>query len=363
MALRRWLSVLLAMGLLTGCSRVNTYYDAGLPHHRPDGFRNNYGFHTQDSADVWRWQFERWRAGLPHAPTSPLVPVVADVPWIKAPSDDVRVTWVGHSTLLVQIGAFNLLTDPIFSERASPVSFAGPKRWQPPGLAIADLPHIDAVLISHNHYDHLDLPSVRALAQQAGGPPVFMVPLGVDVWFRINVPAATDLRPLDWWGQTVVGPALLTLLPVQHWSSRTPFDRNQTLWGAWAVRTQAPAFHFMFGGDFGYSQDIADIAKKEGPFDLAAIPIGAYQPRWFLSGQHIDPTEAVRVHQELHARSSVAIHWGTFNLTDEPLDQPPVDLAKARDAAGVPADDFFVMKHGETRVWRDGKWLIRAPAS
>jgi L-ascorbate metabolism protein UlaG (beta-lactamase superfamily) len=358
-----WSITLAAVALAAGCSRVNPYYDPTLAHHTPEGFKNNYPHSTPGRLDLLSWNYERWRDNLPPPPTASLAPVVADVEWLQQSSSDVRLTWVGHSTLLVQIGGFNLLTDPVFSERASPVSFAGPRRWQAPGVALADLPHIDAVVISHNHYDHLDLASVRALAAQKGGPPVFMLPLGIDVWFRINVPEAKDLRPLDWWGQTVVGDNLLTLVPVQHWSARTPFDRNVSLWGAWAIRSKEPAFNFLFGGDFGYSKDIDVIAERAGPFDLAAIPIGAYEPRWFMTPQHINPAESVRTHQVIKASSSVAIHWGTFNLTDEALDRPPIDLDIARKAAGVAEEDFFVMKHGESRVWRDGHWLIRAAGS
>ncbi|WP_233146238.1 MBL fold metallo-hydrolase [Pigmentiphaga sp. NML080357] len=361
--MRKWLAAVLAAGALSGCSPVNPYYDPAQPHHTEHGFRNLYSYSTPGTLDFWRWQFDRWMQDLPPAPTELLAPVVADAAWLKEPSSEVRVSWIGHSTLLVQLGRFNLLTDPMFSERASPFTFAGPKRHQPPGIALADLPHIDAVVISHNHYDHLDLDSVKALAAQRGGPPVFMVPLGVDVWFRQNVPEATDLRPLDWWGQTIVGDAILTLLPVQHWSARTPFDRSATLWGAWAVQTREPAFNFLFGGDFGYSRDIATIGERMGPFDLAALPIGGYAPRWFMRGHHMNPTEAVQAHQELRAKASVAIHWGTFELTDEALDQPPRELARARRYAGMGPDEFFVMRHGESRVWRDERWLVRAPGN
>jgi len=357
----KWLAAVLVAGALTGCSPVNPYYDPNQPHHTKQGFRNLYSHATPGKVDFWRWQFDRWMRGLPHPPEESLTPVVADVAWLKEPSSEVRVTWIGHSTLLVQLGQFNLLTDPIFSERASPVSFAGPKRHQPPGVALEDLPRIDAVVISHNHYDHLDLASVRALAKQRGGPPVFMVPLGVDVWFRKNVPEAADLRPLDWWGQTIVGDAVFTLLPVQHWSARTPFDRSATLWGAWAVRTREPAFNFLFGGDFGYSRDLATIGERAGPFDLAALPIGGYAPRWFMRVHHMNPTEAVQVHRKVRAKASVGIHWGTFELTDEPLDQPPHELARAMRYAEVPPEEFFVMRHGETRILRDGRWLVRAP--
>lgn len=354
---------LAAAMIAAGCARVNPYYDPAVAHHTPEGFKNNYPHAAPGAKDLLRWNYERWRDNLPPPPTASLAPVPADVAWLGQPSGDVRLTWVGHSTLLVQIGGLNLLTDPMFSERASPFSFIGPRRWQAPGVALADLPHIDAVVISHNHYDHLDFASVKALANQKGGPPVFMLPLGVDIWFRLHVPEAKDLRPLDWWGQTVVGSATLTLVPVQHWSSRTPFDRNVSLWGAWAVRSKQPAFNFLFGGDFGYSKDIEVIAERAGPFDLAAIPVGAYEPRWFMQSQHINPAEAVRAHQVLKTRSSVAIHWGTFSLTDEPLDRPPGDLDLARKQAGVAEADFFVMEHGESRVWRDGRWQVRQAGS
>ncbi|VCU69229.1 metal-dependent hydrolase [Pigmentiphaga humi] len=357
--MRRWLAGLLAVAM-AGCSPVNPYYDPAQPHHTPHGFRNLYATPGSGSLDFWRWQFERWSEGLPPPPTESLAPVAADTDWIRQPSSEVRVSWVGHATLLVQIGGFNLLTDPMFSERASPVSFAGPRRHQAPGIGLADLPHIDAVVISHNHYDHLDLASVRALAAQPGGPPAFMVPLGVDAWFREHVPGATDLRPLDWWGRTTVGGALLTLLPVQHWSARTPFDRSASLWGAWAVETRDPAFKFLFGGDFGYSSDLAAIGERMGPFDLAALPIGAYEPRWFMRGHHMNPAEAIQAHRDVRAGASIGIHWGTFELTDEALDQPPRDLALARRQAGMDEREFFVMRHGESRIWRDGKWMIRA---
>jgi len=358
---KMWLAAVLVMGSLGGCSPVNPYYDPAQPHHTKHGFRNLHSYVTPGTLDFWRWQFDRWTRDLPPPPVESLAPVVADVEWLREPSSDVRVSWVGHSTLLVQLGGFNLLTDPIFSERASPVSFAGPRRHQPPGIALADLPHIDAVVISHNHYDHLDLPSVKALAKQQGGPPVFMVPLGVDVWFRKNVPEAVDLRPLDWGGQTMVGDVVLTLLPVQHWSARTPFDRSATLWGAWAVQSRDPAFSFLFGGDLGYSRDVAAIGERMGSFDLAALPIGGYAPRWFMRSHHMNPTEAVQAHRELRAKASVGIHWGTFELTDEALDQPPHELSRALRYAEVDPDEFFVMRHGETRVWRDGHWLVRAP--
>ncbi|MDR2239779.1 MAG: MBL fold metallo-hydrolase [Zoogloeaceae bacterium] len=349
---------------LASCSSVNPYYDPAQPHHTQKGFRNlNAGF-TPGTLDMLRWRYERWSENLPPPPREPVVGVPGDVPFLHETSNAIRMTWIGHSTLLMQIGDFNLLTDPMFSDRASPISFmGGHRRLQPPGVALADLPRIDVVVISHNHYDHLDLASVRALAAQKGGPPVFAVPLGVELWFRDNVSPSLDLRALDWWQQTVVKDVALTLTPAQHWSQRTLFDRNETLWGGWAVRARNPDFNFLFGGDSGYWDGFRATGERLGPFDLAALPIGAYLPRWFMRYAHMDPTEAVRSRDDLKAKAAMGVHWGTFTLTDEAPDQPPRDLAKARTEAGLGEADFFVMRHGETRILQNGQWTIHRPAA
>jgi len=338
----------LASLVLAGCASHNPYYDPAKPHHRPDGFRNNYPHETKGSADFWRWQWQRWRDDLP-PPAAPLLPVAPDLAFIQANRQEPAVTWIGHSTVLLQLGGLNVLTDPQFSHRASPFSFIGPKRHQPPGVALADLPRIDLVLISHNHYDHLDLASVRALYRQPGGPPLFLVPLGIDPWFKEEVSdgSGEHVRAFDWWQRIDYRGLDIHFLPIQHWSARTPWDRNRTLWGAWAVRH--PQLSFFFSGDLGYSRDLRDIGRRLGGFDLAAIAVGAYEPRWFMRPQHLNPAEAVRAHRDLGARRSFGIHWGTFeDLTDEPLDQPPRDLARARQAAGLSEQEFFLLRHGET---------------
>jgi L-ascorbate metabolism protein UlaG (beta-lactamase superfamily) len=201
------------------------------------------------------------------------------------------------------------------------------------------------VVISHNHYDHLDRDTVRRLNRQAGGPPTFFVPLALKAWFLEQ--GISNVTELDWWESRVHMGLTLHLAPVQHWSQRTPWDRDRTLWGAWVI--EHPQMRLLFGGDFGYSQDIADLGTRFGSFDLAALPIGAYEPRWFMSIMHVNPEEAVRAHRDLNARYSVGMHWGTFRLTDERLDEPPRKLAEALSAAGIPPERFFLMKHGETR--------------
>jgi N-acyl-phosphatidylethanolamine-hydrolysing phospholipase D len=268
------------------------------------------------------------------------------------------VTWIGHATTLVQASGLNVLTDPMFSERASPVQWMGPKRAQPPGLAMADLPAIDVVLISHNHYDHLDVASVKALDQRAGGATLFLVPLGLAPWFReLGIEKVIEL---DWWQSHQVGGVRFHLTPVQHWSARGVGDRRQTLWGGWAAF--GADFHWYFSGDSGYSQDFKDtrahFAAQEaegGGFDLALIAVGAYKPEWFMHGQHVTPAEAVRVHRDLGAKRSMGVHWGTFNLTDEPLDQPPEDLAEARLSQKMREDEFFVLAIGQTRRFETRK--------
>ena len=221
-------------------------------------------------------------------------------------------------------------------------------------MALADLPHIDLVVVSHNHYDHLDSASVRALARQPGGPPLFVVPLGLAAWFHgLGIASVVEL---DWWQAHRLGTVDVVLVPAQHWSARGLNDRMKTLWGGFAVL--APDCHLFFAGDTGYSRDFQDIhahfAERQSPaagggFDVALLPIGAYEPRWFMTQQHVNVEEAVKIHRDLHAKRSMGVHWGTFALTDEALDEPPRALAALRDAQGMVADDFFVLAIGQTR--------------
>jgi N-acyl-phosphatidylethanolamine-hydrolysing phospholipase D len=345
-----------ACALLTAsCSHVNPYYDAAKRHHTPVGFTNNYApnpaFARPETGVIESWisRIKNWTSPAPsRAPMQPLETVKADLGFIHANTGTPALTWIGHATFLLQTGSgLNILTDPVFEDRASPVPFAGPKRHQPPGIAIDQLPHIDAILLSHSHYDHLSLASLRALYAQKGGAPTLFAPLGVDLWLAKNITGGdtAHIVRLDWWDKAAFKDLEIHLLPVQHWSARTPWDRDRTLWGAFALRR--PGFSFFFSGDLGYSRDIADIAARFDGFDLAAIGIGSYQPAWYRNS-HVNPEEAVRIHKELRIKRSIAMHWGTFPTGQEGLDQPLEDLAAARKAHGLSEKDFTVLRHGET---------------
>jgi len=324
-------------------------------HHRDGGFQNSDGdFEPRSLADVIRWKLNAARNGLPKRPIEPIPTQAPDLDFIRANIGAVQapaVTWIGHATVLAQLGGLNLLTDPIFSERASPFSFAGPKREQPPGVALQDLPEIDVVLVSHNHYDHLDLPSCRTLAERPGGGPLFVVPLGLKAWFQAR--GIANVVELDWWQSHAVGGVEIFLVPAQHWSARGINDRMKTLWGGFAVF--APDCQLFFAGDTGYSRDFAEIKarfaerQQGGGFDIALIPIGAYEPRWFMKEQHVNVEEALKIHADLGAKRSLGVHWGTFELTDEALDEPPRQLVQQRAALGMGEDEFFALAVGETR--------------
>jgi len=331
---------------LLGCAS-DAVVDPAHPHHSADGFHNRYPHAAKGS--FWEWKLEQWRNGLPKTPEGGwhFEVVRPDVAFLASNRTVDTLTWLGHASFLLQQGGLNILIDPHLTERASPLAFAGPRRVVPPALDFADLPRIDVVLLSHNHYDHMDAPTLERLARQPGGPPQYLVGLGLKSWFDAR--GITTASELDWWDRRIVNGTTLTFVPVQHWSKRTLWDANQTLWGGWVV--ESPRFRFLHAGDTGYSRDFADIRARFDTIDLTALPIGGYAPRWFMRVNHTDPDEAVRIHRDLAARYSVGMHWGTFaDLTDEPLDEPPKRLAEALQREGIAPGKFFVMRHGETRV-------------
>ena len=346
----RFLGLLVLAGLMAACSSPNPYYDPGKRHHTPQGFTNNYGPPGgKPLSELLRWTYERMRDGLPRPPAEHIngysFPLLRpDLSWLAANRSVPSVTWVAHATVLVQMGGLNILTDPHFSERAFAVQWMGPRRRVPLSVQLSELPRIDVVVISHSHYDHLDEQTVRALAAQPGGAPQFLVPLGIERWLaEKGIPGA---RAMDWWDQTRIGEVDLHFVPAQHWSARSPFDRNRTLWGGWVL--QSKGFSFYFAGDTGYSKDFIDIGARFGGFDVSAIPVGAYAPRWFMKEQHVDPEEAAQIHLDVRSRLSIGIHWGSFELTDEPLDAPIGDLANARRKLNIDEHAFRLLQHGQT---------------
>ena len=314
--------------------------------HGPDGFRNNHPH--DDKASFWAWQWERMRNGVPQAPPGGWnIPAqTTDPALLRAADTNPSVTWIGHASMLVRLAGKNMLFDPVFSARASPFSFAGPRRIVPLPIAIADLPRIDLVMVSHNHYDHLDADTVRQLAAMPQGSPRFLVPKGLKAWFAAL--GITRVDEYDWWQETTEDTLRITFVPVQHWSRRRLDDTNQTLWGGWVVAGEG--LRLIHTGDTGYSQDFRDIGERLGPFDMAFIPIGAYAPRWFMKVMHVNVPEAVQIRADLRADRAIGMHWGTFEaLTDEPLDEPPRLLAQRRQELGLTQSQFDVMKIGETR--------------
>ncbi|XP_020840181.1 N-acyl-phosphatidylethanolamine-hydrolyzing phospholipase D isoform X1 [Phascolarctos cinereus] len=259
-----------------------------------------------------------------------------------------RVTWLGHATVLVEMDEVIFLTDPIFSMRASLTQLVGPKRFRNPPCTVEQLPKIDAVIISHTHYDHLDYNTVLSLNERFGCELRWFVPMGLLEWMQ-NC-GCENVMELDWWEENCIpgrDDVTFVFTPAQHWCKRTPVDDNKVLWGSWSVL--GPWNRFFFAGDTGYCTVFEEIGNRFGPFDLAAIPIGAYEPRWFMKYQHVDPEEAVRIHIDVQAKKSVGIHWGTFALANEYYLDPPLKLNESLERYGINNEDFFTLKHGESR--------------
>jgi L-ascorbate metabolism protein UlaG (beta-lactamase superfamily) len=307
-------------------------------------FHNASGRAQQGLGGVVRWLATRRRGAWPTQ--------VEDVPAASPPArvDDgtIRATPVGHATVLVQMDGLNLLTDPVLSRRIGPTSWIGPVRVRPPAIALAALPRIDVVLLSHDHYDHLDRPTLRALAER--DDPLVLTGLGVGA----KVPAARVVE-LDWWRSHEVDARVrATYVPAEHFSGRGPFDRNRRLWGGFVV--EGPSGRLYFAGDTAAGWHFAAIRARFGAMTLSLIPIGAYLPRWFMAPVHIDPQEALDASLALGSQVSIAIHYGTFDLADDAYDAPPRALAQALAALdGRPAgSDFRVVPFGEAAVVRAG---------
>ena len=311
-------------------------------------FHNLYGVPAGGSLkDVLRWKFlgvggpvAEWPK---HAEGNTVQPALPD----HLDDGTVAVTFVGHSTFLFQFGGgMNVLVDPVWSERVSPVTFAGPKRVRPPAIPFDMLPTIHTVLVSHGHYDHMDLATLRRLDERFS--PRFIAGLGNREFLQTR--GLKQVEELDWWQScNLDADWTVTFTPAQHWTSRTPTTRNRTLWGGfWMQRTGGQKPSLYFAGDSGFNQHFALIRERLGAPDAAFLPIGAYEPRWFMREQHMNPEDAVQAHLALGARQSVGMHFGTFQLTDEGIDEPAAKLAASLQAHGIDAARFRVPKFGET---------------
>lgn len=303
-----------------------------LKHFDGKRFYNPGAAQARGFLDVLRW---KWNSRPQPSPRF-VDDVAPSVPPAQVEGGALRTTLVNHSTVLLQQRGCNILTDPMWSERASPVSWAGPRRRRKPGVSWQDLPGIDIVLISHNHYDHLDLPTLRELA--ARGRSSFVVPAGVADLLRSK--KIGPVHEMDWDAWVSIAGATIHCVPAQHFSARGLFDRNKTLWCGYAIELAGRVVYFA--ADTGFGPHFARIRERFGAPDLALLPIGAYEPRWFMSPVHMGPDQAVRAHEILGAKRSIAIHHGTFQLTDESLDDPKAQLlAHRRDAS------FQVLNNGE----------------
>jgi L-ascorbate metabolism protein UlaG (beta-lactamase superfamily) len=287
------------------------------------------------------WQLLQWRFGSTRASWPAALPNAIYPPPVQPGAQQAAITFIGHATFLIQLPGITLLTDPMFSDRASPVTFAGPRRVRAPGLSLAALPKIDLIVLSHNHYDHADLPSLRAL-HGAHRPAAMTLAGNAGLMAKAGFNATT----LEWWQETRLGPLRVTATPARHFSRRSLVDGNRALWGGFMLEHDGA--RILFAGDSGSGPHWTEIRRRLGPPDLAMLPIGAYEPRWLMGPVHMNPEEAVRAHQDLEAAQSIGMHFGTFQLTDEAVGAPEQALVRACRDHGV--TNFGVLDVGETQL-------------
>lgn len=263
---------------------------------------------------------------------------------------DVAITFIGHVTFLIQMPGINILTDPIWSKRASPFRRIGPRRVRSPAVAFDDLPPIDLILISHNHYDHLDLKTLKRLQERFA--PKALIAAGDKR--LVQSTGLTDVHEFDWWDELQLRPGLkVTFAPTQHFSARSLWNRQKSLWGGFMIENEGRRVFFC--GDAGYSSHFVDIKKRLGAPDIALFGIGSYEPRWFMRSMHMNPAEAVQAHEDIGSKQSIAMHFGTFRMSAEGIDQPKDELRIALSQKGISEDSFAVLKEGETRIFRADK--------
>ncbi|MBR1209491.1 MBL fold metallo-hydrolase [Bradyrhizobium sp. JYMT SZCCT0180] len=345
---RRVFAVLAGLGLAVGApsvwmSRMKTYDGPVSDHFDGLTFFDPDGSPPKSLAEVLRWQFggrgqrASWPDWVPSAH--------ADTPPPRVDGNKVRLSFVGHASWLIQAGGLNILVDPVWSMRASPFSWAGPKRHNDPGIAFDALPKIDVVLVSHGHYDHLDLATLSRLAKTFA--PRVITPLGNDVTMR-DADETIKVEAFDWKDRVELGNGIaVTLVPTRHWSARGLFDRNKALWASFVLETPAGKLYIVCDSGYGDGKHFRRVAEAHGPLRLAILPIGAYEPRWFMRDQHMNPSDAVKALADCGAQTALAHHHGTFQLTDEAIDAPVIALGEALDEAKVPRERFAALKPGQ----------------
>jgi L-ascorbate metabolism protein UlaG (beta-lactamase superfamily) len=344
---RRLLGYLAGAAVLVGAptawiARMKTYSGPVSDHFDGERFFDRDGMPPKKLSEVLRWQFgERQRATWPDWVANDH----ADKPPPRVEGGKVRLSFVGHASWLIQTAGLNILVDPVWSMRASPVSFAGPKRHNDPGIAFDALPKIDVVLVSHGHYDHLDLPTLSRLAAKFA--PRVVTPLGNDLVMR-EADDAIKAEGFDWKDRVELGnDVAVTLVPTRHWSARGLFDRNKTLWASFVLETPVGKLYIVCDSGYGEGAHFRKVAEAHGPLRLAILPIGAYEPRWFMRDQHMNPEDAVKALADCGAAQALGHHWGTFQLTDEAINAPVIALGEALDQAKVPREKFAALKPGQ----------------
>lgn len=305
-------------------------------------FINPGGVQANGLGAVLRWMVNRKRGEW----TEDKRPAYGQRP-VQWEKDNIRVTFVNHSTFLIQVDGINILTDPVWGQRVSPFSWIGPQRMRLPGLKMEELPRIHAVLLSHNHYDHLDITTLRTLF--GAHHPQIITPLGVKEYLDSeSVAGATDL---DWWQEKKINDTVsVQSVPAQHFSGRGALDRDATLWCGYVIRTSKG--NIYFAGDTGYNENtFKEIGERTDSIRVSLIPIGAYKPEWFMSPIHVSPEQAVRVHLDVKSRATIGMHFGTFPLADEGYADPPRDLKAALAKFNVKEEAFTVLKEGEVKIF------------
>jgi L-ascorbate metabolism protein UlaG (beta-lactamase superfamily) len=323
--------------------RAKTYSGPKSDHFDGQRFFDPDGVPPKALSEVFRWQFggDRKRAKWPDWAPSPF----SDVPPPRVDGHKVRLSFIGHASWLIQAAGLSILVDPVWSTRASPFAWTGPRRHNDPGIAFAALPRIDVVLVSHGHYDHLDVATLSKLAKVFA--PRVITPLGNDLTMRA-ADEAIKAEGFDWHDRIELSRGIaVTLVPTRHWSARGLFDRNRALWASFVLETPVGKIYIVCDSGYGDGKHFRHVAEAHGPLRLAILPIGAYEPRWFMRDQHMNPADAVQALCDCGAQDALAHHHGTFQLTDEAIDEPALALAEALDAAKIPRERFGVLKPGQ----------------